>query len=54
MVDTADLAAAYASTVGTLRNDPAIRLKSRLLVMGNYWGGLHAQVRIMILLIILI
>ena len=43
MVDTADLAAAYAEVVGLMRSAP-YELKNRLLVMGNYWGGLHAQV----------
>ena len=40
MVDTQDLADAYTLVI------PAIRdagVTNRLLVMGNYWGGLHAQ-----------
>jgi hypothetical protein len=43
MVDTAELAAAYKGVVTAMRSAP-YSLENRLLVMGNYWGGLHAQV----------
>jgi len=42
MVDTADLADAYRQIVTLLRG-PKFKLPNRLLLMGNYWGGLHAQ-----------
>ena len=43
MVDTADLARAYKKVVTLIRKAP-YALTNRLLIMGNYWGGLHAQV----------
>lgn len=43
MVDTEQLAEAYQRLVTSLRGAP-FNLENRLLIMGNYWGGLHAQV----------
>ena len=43
MVDTTELARAYKKVVTLIRGAP-YALKNRLLIMGNYWGGLHAQV----------
>lgn len=43
MVDTEHLADAYRRLVTSIRSAP-FNLTNRLLVEGNYWGGLHAQV----------
>jgi len=42
MVDTASLAKAYNKIVTMMRGQ--FNLKNRLLIAGNYWAGLHAQV----------
>jgi len=42
MVDTSDLAFAYKQVITMMRSK--FGLRNRLLVDGNYWAGLHAQV----------
>ena len=44
MVDTADVAAAYSDIIKLMRNAPN-NMRNHLLLEGNYWAGLHAQVK---------
>jgi hypothetical protein len=43
MVDTADLGQAYKELVSVFRSQ--FKMQNRLLIEGNYWTGMHAQVR---------
>merc|ERR1719174_2955863 len=43
MVDTDELAEAYKDVISMVRGAP-FNIKNRLLVEGNYWAGLHAQI----------